>query len=67
MCGKIPTLVFEYFLLRLEFGDVAACILEGVKYTRSESKLRDGVVRVGSQDARDIFVPLIISDPTADA
>ena len=59
--------MFKRFLLRRKFGDVATCILEGAKYTRSEAKLRDGVVRVGDQDPGYIFVPLIIADPAAKA
>jgi hypothetical protein len=61
--GKISGFVFEYFLFRLESGDVAVCSLESTEYIRAEAKFRDGVVRVGSQESRDIFVPLIISDP----
>jgi len=38
--------MFERFLLRLEFGDLVACILEGAEYARGETKVRDGVVRV---------------------
>jgi hypothetical protein len=48
VCGKISAFVFECFLLRLESGDLVACILEGAEDTRSETKLRDGVICVGN-------------------
>lgn len=63
--GKISAFVFKNFLLRLELGDITIRSLESAKYIRVEAKLRNGVVRVRSQDTRDVFVPLIISDPAA--
>jgi len=61
--GKISAVVFEYFLFCLESGDVVACSLKSMEHIRTEAKLRNGVVRVGSQEVRNILVPLIISDP----
>lgn len=63
--GKISAFVFECSLLLLESGNIVVCSFEGAKYVWVEAKLRDSIVRVGSQDARDIFVPLIASDPAA--
>jgi len=61
--GKVSAFVFEYFLFRLESGGVVVRSLESTKHIRIEAKFCDGVVCVGSQDARNILVPLIISDP----
>ena len=38
--------MFERFLVRLELRDLVARILEGAEYIRSETKLRDGIIRV---------------------
>ena len=62
--GKISIFYFEHFLLRLEFCDVAVRVLESAKYIGIETQFREGIVCVRSQDASDIFIPLIVSDPT---
>lgn len=63
MGRKISTLVFEIFLFCLELRNVAVRKFESVQNVGTITKLRDSVVRVGSQDSREVLVPLIISDP----
>ena len=63
MSRKVSTFVVDNFLLRFESGSVAIRIFESAYHIWVEAKLGDGVVRIGGQDTRDVFVPLIITDP----
>lgn len=63
MGRKIPTFVLEILLFLLELRNVAICKFESVQNIGTITEFRDSVVRVRSQDTREVLVPLIISDP----